>query len=209
LLLSLAAIVCICLAAWFFFRDSSPFSRPQNRDVHQLASERDWGGLLKYAAAETDRESENALMWYYRGYALYNLDRYPEAQRAYEKAVQVNPEFVDALLSLGVIDASHRNYKGAIDRYLAALKYRPGYPIAQQNLAIAYYFDGQHDRAWDTWRELEKTDPARAEEIQRRFFFADARPARQLRDGTGVSASASTPASRRPPPCPECIDRRQ
>ncbi len=202
-----AVIFCACVAAGFFFWNS-PFTSLDKKDAPQLALERDWTGLLRYAAAGTDMNPQDSVMWFYRGYALYSLGRFAEAQSAYEKVIQIDPAFPDAYVSLGVIAASHRNYPGAIDRYLTALKYKPGYPLAQQNLAIAYYFNRQHDKAWDTWRELGKSDPGRAEELQRRFFFTDARPATQLRDGTGISANASTPATRRPPPCPECINRR-
>jgi tetratricopeptide (TPR) repeat protein len=185
-----AVIFCACVAAWFFLRNS-PFTGGHKKDAAQLATERDWTGLVRYATAETDKDAGNAAMWFYRGYALYNLGRYAQAQSAFEKVVQISPAFPDAYVSLGVIAASHRNYKLAVDRYFSALRYRPGYALAQENLAIAYYFDGRHDKAWDTWRELEKSDPGRAGEIQRRFFFTAARP------GTKREALAVVPQTER------------
>ena len=201
-----AAVFCACIAAWFFYWNS-PFPGHEKKNALQLALEQDWTGLINFATERTEKDAGNAEMWFYRGYAQYKLGRFPEAQSAFEKVVQLSPEFPDAHVSLGVIAASHRNYKRAIEYYLAALKYRPGYPLAQQNLAISYYFNGQHDMAWDAWRDLEKFDPERAKAIQSRFLFTDARPQDQRR-GSHVSAMASTPATRRPPPCPECAANR-
>lgn len=198
-----AAVFCACIAAWFFLRNS-PFAGNEKKDAQQLAAANDWAGLARYTAEKTVQDADNAELWFYRGYALYNLGRVPEAQAAYERVIQINPAFPDAHVSLGVIAASHRNYRLAVDRYLAALKYRPGYPLAQQNLAIAYYFDGQHGKAWDTWQELAKSDPARAKAIQERFLLTDVRPTLEQRR---APAMASTPATRRPP-CPECTANR-
>ena len=68
------------------------------------------------------------------GSAYQALRRYPQAQRAYQLAIQLKPEYVDAHNNLGVTHYAQGRLDAARDCYLQALRLNPTFAHAHVNL---------------------------------------------------------------------------
>jgi tetratricopeptide (TPR) repeat protein len=80
------------------------------------------------------------------GYAYKDIGDYPDAERNLQAAVNTNPEYVGAWISLGLVAQKTGNFSLAIQAYSYALKIEPsgfGYVL----LAQALEHDGQKSKA--------------------------------------------------------------
>jgi tetratricopeptide (TPR) repeat protein len=96
---------------------------------------------------------ENARAHSNRGNALQRLQRFPEAELAYRRALELNPKFVDAWNNLGTCLRELKRPAEAEAVYRKALELGPNHPDTLDNLALAL-------------NELER--PAEAAELLRR-----------------------------------------
>lgn len=61
------------------------------------------GDALNYLAIAKDLEPTNASLYFAEGFLYERMEELDKAQTSYEKAVEVNPEFFDALYNLGAL----------------------------------------------------------------------------------------------------------
>lgn len=73
------------------------------------------------------------------GLALFYLDRYEDALREFEKAIEIDREFSLPYINMGLIYLNKGEYEKAIDSLNHALKFDSGNPEAHYNLAVSYY----------------------------------------------------------------------
>ena len=71
----------------------------------------------------------------------------PEAVRHFRKAAQLNPNFADAYLGLGMSLLAEKNYADAVSPLEAAVKLQPENPGAHYSLATAYARTGHKEEA--------------------------------------------------------------
>jgi tetratricopeptide (TPR) repeat protein len=71
----------------------------------------------------------------------------PDAVRHFTKATQLNPNFADAYLGLGMSLLAEKNYADAVTPLEAAVKQQPGNPAAHYGLATAYARTGRKEDA--------------------------------------------------------------
>jgi tetratricopeptide (TPR) repeat protein len=71
----------------------------------------------------------------------------PEAVRHFTKATQLEPNFADAYLGLGMSLLTEKNYADAVTPLEAAVKLQPTNPAAHYSLATAYSRTGRKEEA--------------------------------------------------------------
>ncbi len=91
--------------------------------------------------------------WTQRGTALIFDDRLPEAEAAFERALEVDPNHYRALTNLGNVALEDGRVDDAIVAYERALKLNDDFANAHHNLGVAYRRKGQVGRSV---RELRK-----------------------------------------------------
>jgi Ca-activated chloride channel homolog len=117
-----------------------------------------------------------------RGDALFRAKKYKEAAKAYADPIRIGAAqyrdgdfeaaaktFARVPGAIGAFDAGnallfHGNYDGAILAYQRALSARPGWPLAEENMAIAVARKKALDAAGGD-REKEQTDSDEPDEI--------------------------------------------
>ncbi|WP_305042517.1 tetratricopeptide repeat protein [Geoalkalibacter sp.] len=81
------------------------------------------------------------------------------AERAYERAAQLDRRWALPLVNLGNVRAGQKDWRGAIQAYEAALARDPADPVALNNLAWVLLQEGQLDRALTRIREAVALSP--------------------------------------------------
>ena len=112
-------------------------------------------------------DSTNASYWTNLGNARRAAGDQGSAERAYQRALEVDPQHPDALNGLGVLLVQRRAHSEAVELFKRALARDPGFHEARLNLGIAYQEGGDTVRAAETYRQLlTVTPPAGSRERQ-------------------------------------------
>lgn len=104
----------------------------------------------------------SAIDWYNKGNVLYNQSKYDEAIRAYDKAIEINPQYAQAIEDKGFALYKEGNYKDAIKAYDRVIEINPQYVLAWNNKGTALFDEGRYEdaiKAYDKAINLTPADP--------------------------------------------------
>ena len=94
------------------------------------------------------------------GIAFHQLMQFDLAKKNYERAVQLDPEFAEAINNLGTIYYGQKSYRRAINLYKRALKRSPSPPASiYANLGAAYFARRNYKQATDYYQQALQLDP--------------------------------------------------
>ena len=91
------------------------------------------------------------------GVALYNLGRYQEAEQRYREAIDIDPEYADALVNLAALLQANPDAAELLLR--RALKINPKYPGARAMLGLMLLSSGHVHEAKAAFRKALKVSP--------------------------------------------------
>jgi arylsulfatase A-like enzyme/Flp pilus assembly protein TadD len=111
--------------------------------------------LLLPLARSPDPETSNAL-----GIALSDSGRPAEAVKAFERALELDPDFGQAVQNLGVVRLRANDAAGARDLFRRALAMDDKLPRAWNGLGVALARLGDDRAAIDAWHRAVALDPA-------------------------------------------------
>lgn len=87
------------------------------------------------------------------------LGLYPQAAAEYERALVLNPEYVDILTKLGTAQREMGHPKESIDSFRKVLKLRPTYYQARVQLGLTFLVSGKKKDANKEWNAVLESDP--------------------------------------------------
>jgi tetratricopeptide (TPR) repeat protein len=124
-----------------------------------LFSDRDYASAL--AEAQTAAELDPGLFWgwLWKGKALANLGRLPEAEQSLRKAVDLAPEKAAPHAELGLFLKRDDRLDAAIIQYEDAVRLAPADIGYRLGLADAYRANGQAAQAVTVYRQILELDP--------------------------------------------------
>jgi tetratricopeptide (TPR) repeat protein len=93
------------------------------------------------------------------GIAYHQLLQFEKAQKCYEQAIKLKPNYHEAINNLGTIHYARKNYRRAISQYRKALKISPDQASVHSNLGTAYFARNQLDKALEEFRTALRLDP--------------------------------------------------
>ena len=93
------------------------------------------------------------------GVALGVSDRYDEAAAHFEKALQIDPNFYDGLVVMGVTRAHQGRVPEAIEYFRAAIRSQPDVPKARVQLAHALWNEKRDEAALEEMRRASQLAP--------------------------------------------------
>ncbi|HXA51957.1 MAG TPA: tetratricopeptide repeat protein [Candidatus Acidoferrum sp.] len=93
------------------------------------------------------------------GIAYHQLLLLDKAQKCYEQAIKLRPNYHEAVNNLGTIYYAKKSYRRAISQYRRALKIAPDQASVHSNLGTAYFARNQLDLALQAFRKALELDP--------------------------------------------------
>jgi tetratricopeptide (TPR) repeat protein len=106
--------------------------------------------------------SQTAIEWYNKGNEKLNANDYAGSVKDYDKALMLDPKFVDAYYNRGTSKIYLKNYTGAIDDYTKAIGLKPDFVSAYLNRANAKLSLNDSKGALIDLDAIIKLDPAHA-----------------------------------------------
>jgi tetratricopeptide (TPR) repeat protein len=93
------------------------------------------------------------------GIAYHQLLQLDKAQKCYEQAIKLKPDYHEAVNNLGTIFYAKKSYRRAISQYRRAIKLAPDQASVHSNLGTAYFARNQLDVALEEFRKALELDP--------------------------------------------------
>jgi tetratricopeptide (TPR) repeat protein len=103
--------------------------------------------------------NKSAAIWNKMGMAYHHLFAVDQARRDYERALQLRPDYPEALNNLGAIYYAKKNYGKAIKYYSKALQFDKKSAPVYSNLGTAYFARGKVTEGIDAYRNAFAIDP--------------------------------------------------
>jgi len=90
---------------------------------------------------------QTAIKHYQQAIILHQKGKLSNAEKAYKKAIKINPNFVEAHSNLGNILLERGRLKEAYNAFLKALKLLPDHPMLLNNVGNALQLQGENEKA--------------------------------------------------------------
>ncbi|MBI4834933.1 MAG: tetratricopeptide repeat protein [Planctomycetes bacterium] len=110
-------------------------------------------------AVTKSKYNKQATYWFWQGRALSEERKNEEAIEAYEKAIEIEPEYAEAYNDIGLIHEGNGNYKKAVLSYKTAIRINPDYADAYNNLGLVYGKMGDYEREKEAYMETLRIVP--------------------------------------------------
>jgi tetratricopeptide (TPR) repeat protein len=119
--------------------------------------------ILEEGKIYCSSENPKAIKFYRAGYTAAQKEDFTKAKLNYQKAIDTDPLYCDAMDNLGLIYRSEGKITEAIQLYSKSLQISPSNEIALINLAVAYKFNKQPDKAIELYERLIDINPSNPE----------------------------------------------
>jgi len=93
------------------------------------------------------------------GIAYHQLSDLNNAQKAYERALKLDPKFTAAINNLGTVYYSKKAYRRAVGQYKRVLQLNPNSASTLANLGSAYFARKQYELASENYQKALALDP--------------------------------------------------
>ena len=102
---------------------------------------------------------KSAVAFYNLGFAFAQRDQVGNAEVAFNKALELNPDMVEAQVNLGGLAFGKGDWNECIRYNNLVLVKKPGFPQARTNIAYAMFMMGENEAAEKEFLALEKERP--------------------------------------------------
>ena len=104
-------------------------------------------------------QDPQAIEYYNRAHQLQLQGDLQGAVPLYQRSIEFDPVYCDAMDNLGLILRQQGDVQGAIEWYLRSIDIAPDNSVARMNLAVAYNQQGRTSLAIEQYREIIARDP--------------------------------------------------
>lgn len=111
-----------------------------------------------WAAAEK-KSPQNSLVHYNRGLLFQEKGKYDQAEREYQTALAITPDYAGVYNNLGILYQLKGNYGLAEQQFEKALHYRPNLAEALDNLGSNYYRQNMTEKAREQFEKAIRANP--------------------------------------------------
>lgn len=115
------------------------------------------------AIQEVIAHKESAIAYFYQGNTFYKQGKIEEAQAAFQKALELDPNYAEANANLGLILKQQGNLQAAIEKTREAIRIQPNIAEAHFNLGVALQAQGQVKEAIASYQEAIRLNTKLAE----------------------------------------------
>src|SRR5713226_526467 len=144
------ALLCGCLRLG---AQTGPAAVPSAEAARELAAEQRWQDIALLLGPLTSRSAD--LNFYY-GTALARLERWPEAENAFQAGLRLAPKDPRFLIELAGMAFKQKHYPQAARRLRQALKLAPHDTYANDFLGTIYFLQGNLEASLKYWNHVNK-----------------------------------------------------
>ena len=132
------------------------------QEVWQLFDDKNWDELIPICTEIIELERsphDKAFAYYNRGLAYYYKGDFDRAIEDFNKALELDPNYIGAHYNRGLAYYYKGDFDRAIEDFNKALELDPNYIGTYYNRGLAYYYKGDFDRAIEDFNKALELDP--------------------------------------------------
>jgi len=130
---------------------------PSEDQVKHLAAEQRWQDIVSLLEPLSSRSAD---LDFYYGTALARLERWPEAENAFQAGLRLAPHDPRFLIEIAGVEFRQKQYPHAARRLRRALRLAPRDAYANDFLGTIYFLQGNLDGALKYWNRVGKPQVA-------------------------------------------------
>lgn len=159
--LTIIAMVAIALIASIYMysgdlgKSLNNILNPTLRQQPQRLLQQDIADLTKAVSANPDDPQAYVEL----GWAYFTGGNGDMAQQAYQEALSLEPNYIPALLNMGILLAEKRQYEEAKANLTKVIKIDPGHELARFNLGVIAIKNRKYNTAIDHFNHAIKANP--------------------------------------------------
>jgi len=117
------------------------------------------GRYLDAIAAYQKGPQDSAVIANKIGVAYHHMFDLTDAKKNYQRAIQLNPHYAEAINNMGAVYQAEKNYRQAQRLYRKAIKLNPNSSLFYSNLGTSYFFEGNTKKGAEAYRQAFALDP--------------------------------------------------
>jgi tetratricopeptide (TPR) repeat protein len=102
----------------------------------------------------------NATDWFNTGITLYNQNRFNDSMQAYDKAIEINPQFAEAWNNKGIDLGMLGRYDEALQAFNNATILNSTYAEAWYNIGVIFDLKGDYNSAIQAYSRAIEVNPS-------------------------------------------------
>lgn len=114
---------------------------------------------LSAITAYKDAPRDSPVIWNKLGIAYQHMYALDFAKANYEKAIELNPKYAEAINNLGTVYYGQKDYHKAEHYYRKALKFKPECASFYSNLGTAYFAERKYKQGIASYQRAFSIDP--------------------------------------------------
>ena len=114
-------------------------------------------------------KEKQAQKHYLRGFEYHNQGLAEKAIEEYQKALKLNPSYIEAYMNIGAIYVDKKEYDQAIQQFKKVIELNYYYGKAHYNLGMVYLYKGEKEKAQDELKILRSMASGLADNLEKKI----------------------------------------
>jgi lipoprotein NlpI len=114
-------------------------------------------------------EEKQAQKYYMKGFEYHNQGLAEKAIEEYQKALKLNPNYIEAYMNIGAIYIDKKNYDQAIQQFKKVIELNYYYGKAHYNLGMVYLYKGEKEKAQEELKILKSMGSGLADNLEKKI----------------------------------------
>ncbi len=122
--------------------------------------------LLVFTSLSCANKEQQAQKHYKRGFKFHNQGSLDQAVDEYQKALKLNPNFVEVHMNLGAIYVDRKDYDKATQQFKKVVELNHYNTKAHYNLGMVYVYTGDKEKAKEELKILKSFGSGLADNLE-------------------------------------------
>ena len=129
------------------------------QEGREMMSKGDYEGASKFYKEQLDKKPNEAFLYNEYGVTLKKLGRPSNAKAMYMKAIELNPDYIEARYNLGTVYMELHDPVPALKEFDIVIKNRPSDPKVLNQRGVALFYISSYDEAISEIEKAIDLDP--------------------------------------------------
>jgi lipoprotein NlpI len=123
------------------------------------------GGFLTCSSKEKQAQKH-----FKKGFEYHNQGLVEKAIEEYQKAIQLNPNYIEVYMNLGAIYVDKKDYEQALQQFKKVVELNYYYGKAHYNLGMVYLYQGEKEKAREELKILKSMGSGLADNLEKKIM---------------------------------------
>ncbi|RME45479.1 MAG: tetratricopeptide repeat protein [Chloroflexi bacterium] len=123
--------------------------------------------------AVLQEKAGDAEAYHLRGIANFQNFEFRAAAHDFSRAIELRPDFVDAIFHRGIVRVVRGRYNDAIEDFNRVIELQPDHAAAYYNRGRLHYWKGEYEAAIADFQKARKLDPLLGRELNLRYVIGE------------------------------------